>query len=469
MSIKLVDTLVSMGNFPVANADGIQFSDGESLQKKLDDGTLGGGAEAYMEMSQAEYDALTEEEKSNGTEYRTYDTGRIYKYGVLYGGKEPVETTWEDYKTLEADGLVDPTTDYIVTANENGILLGATDVAYDDTKTVKGKFDEVDTSIEELNNKVDTNTPKSNYIDNSDFSVNTRGQAEYVSDGSVMYTVDRWYIDGGKLSQVENGILLTNTNESNLIRLKQDIRIGFNYFAGKTLTLSAKIDGQILTKSATLPTEKPTGSSIQYIAVGIPAFGLNLNYVPTQDYFVPYIALAYQRNVVVEWVKLEINDALSTYIQPDYQSEKIKTSLMTNNGTLTLPASIDDSSTVLLKTWSSSKIASELKTSSNTEPITIAFPNIVKQTSYGNASQYQIRNGICYVTMDIMPNGDSENTVVCELPMPTMMTNISVVPFALEQYNQNGMLILSTNGVVKAYGLEKNIRYAVSFSYPIAE
>ena len=120
------------------------------------------------------------------------------------------------------------------------------------------------------------------------------------------------------------------------------------------------------------------------------------------------------------------------------------------------------------KLWSSQKIATELKTSSNTEPITITFPNIVEQTSYGNASQYQIRNGICYVTMDIMPNGDSENTVVCELPMPTMMTNISVVPFALEQYNQNGMLILSTNGVVKAYGLEKNIRYAVSFSYPIA-
>jgi hypothetical protein len=67
-----------------------------------------------------------------------------------------------------------------------------------------------------------------------------------------------------------------------------------------------------------------------------------------------------------------------------------------------------------------------------------------------------------------MPNGDSENTVVCELPMPTMMTNISVVPFALEQYNQNGMLILSTNGVVKAYGLENNVRYAASFSYPIA-
>ena len=111
MSIKLVDTLESMGNFPVANADGIQFTDGESLQKKLDDGSLGGGgAEAYIELSQEEYDALTDEEKVNGSEYRTYDTGHIYKLGVEYG-KDCVDdtaisdkTTWSSEKiTSELD------------------------------------------------------------------------------------------------------------------------------------------------------------------------------------------------------------------------------------------------------------------------------------------------------------------------------------------------------------------------------
>jgi hypothetical protein len=150
MGIKLVDTLESMGNFPVANASGIQFSDGEDLQKKFDDGSLGGGAEAYTELSQEEYDALSDDEKSSGTEYRTYDTGRIYKYGVLYGGKEPVETTWEDYKQLKADGLVDPNTDYIVKSDENGILLGSNDIGHGDG-TVKTKFDALD------NDKIDKN------------------------------------------------------------------------------------------------------------------------------------------------------------------------------------------------------------------------------------------------------------------------------------------------------------------------
>lgn len=108
MGIKLVDTLESMGNFPVANASGIQFSDGEDLQKKLDDGSLGGGAEAYTELSQEEYDALSDDEKTSGTEYRTYDTGHIYKYGVLYGGSEIIDdsttsetSVWSSQKTSD--------------------------------------------------------------------------------------------------------------------------------------------------------------------------------------------------------------------------------------------------------------------------------------------------------------------------------------------------------------------------------
>lgn len=42
----------------------------------------GGG---YTQLSQAEYDALTDDEKMNGKEYRTYDTGHIYRLGVEYG------------------------------------------------------------------------------------------------------------------------------------------------------------------------------------------------------------------------------------------------------------------------------------------------------------------------------------------------------------------------------------------------
>lgn len=43
MAIKLADTLAPMADFPAAMAEHIEFSDGENLQEKLDNGSLGGG------------------------------------------------------------------------------------------------------------------------------------------------------------------------------------------------------------------------------------------------------------------------------------------------------------------------------------------------------------------------------------------------------------------------------------------
>ena len=43
MALKLPDSAVPMGDFPVAKAVDIDFDDGENLQEKLDNGSLGGG------------------------------------------------------------------------------------------------------------------------------------------------------------------------------------------------------------------------------------------------------------------------------------------------------------------------------------------------------------------------------------------------------------------------------------------
>lgn len=85
MGVRLPDVAESMGDFPVAYAKDIEFADGERLQAKLDNGGLGGDGASYKQLSQAEYDALTDNEKMDGREYRTYDTGHIYKLGVEYG------------------------------------------------------------------------------------------------------------------------------------------------------------------------------------------------------------------------------------------------------------------------------------------------------------------------------------------------------------------------------------------------
>ena len=44
MALKLPDSAVPMGDFPVAKAVDIDFNDGENLQDKFDNGDLGGGS-----------------------------------------------------------------------------------------------------------------------------------------------------------------------------------------------------------------------------------------------------------------------------------------------------------------------------------------------------------------------------------------------------------------------------------------
>lgn len=149
--IKLVDTAVPMneGGYPVARAKDIWFEDNTTLQDMSENGSMSG-----VELLQSEYDSLTDEEKLNGLKYHCTDTGRIYQNGVLYGEKKPIELTYEKYKQLETDGLVEPDVDYIIIGNESGVLLTSTDVAYSDTLTVKGKFDEVDEAIDELDTPI---------------------------------------------------------------------------------------------------------------------------------------------------------------------------------------------------------------------------------------------------------------------------------------------------------------------------
>ena len=102
--IKLADTLAPMADFPAVMAEHTEFADGESLQEKLDNGSLGGDGASYKQLSQAEYDALTDDEKMDGREYRTYDTGHIYKLGIEYGKEDAI------YTSLAELGLTAPVT-----------------------------------------------------------------------------------------------------------------------------------------------------------------------------------------------------------------------------------------------------------------------------------------------------------------------------------------------------------------------
>ena len=119
MAVRIGDTLKQINNadFPIVEAMDVAFESGDTLQELYDSGALsGGGGASYITLSQEEYDVLSDEEKVNGSEYRTYDTGHIYKLGIEYGkdgvqisDNETVEDkTWSSSKIAEeVTGAID--------------------------------------------------------------------------------------------------------------------------------------------------------------------------------------------------------------------------------------------------------------------------------------------------------------------------------------------------------------------------
>ena len=93
------------------------------------DGQGGTGGDSSVTLTQEEYEALTEEQKLNGL-YYIYDTKRIYKNGVQYGASEPIPLTMTEYKALKEAGAIDEQQEYLIEADEQGILFDAEDIEY---------------------------------------------------------------------------------------------------------------------------------------------------------------------------------------------------------------------------------------------------------------------------------------------------------------------------------------------------
>ena len=99
MAIKLADTLAPMADFPAAMAEHIEFDDGKSLQEKYDLGELGGeGGGGHIELTQAEYDALSEDEKLNGATYFITDAIGGGDGAGIDDNSISTETTWSSAK-----------------------------------------------------------------------------------------------------------------------------------------------------------------------------------------------------------------------------------------------------------------------------------------------------------------------------------------------------------------------------------
>ena len=332
MAIKLVDELQAMGNFPIAHAEGINLvkEDGteDNLQNLFNNGELGGGGDSSITLTQAEYEALPEEEKLNGL-YYTYDTKRIYKNGVQYGASEPIPLTMEEYKALKAAGAIDEKQEYLVEADAEGILLGAEDIGYNNAvsgiqaTTVQGAIDKVaekadglilDTDLTSTTSTLSANKIRSAVV----HSFNTQdGSVKYVKFKPSVTAISVADIYGGKIE-----ILGASKSVSNP-----------DYKTVKVVRLSYGDWGSYDA------TQVP---SVVHTKIG------ELYYYPTDEYY--YLKLYNYASFTMT--------GLAT-------APELVTSLPAEESAMTLiPESdwgkIDDTTSSTEKTWSSSKIASEI-------------------------------------------------------------------------------------------------------------
>lgn len=100
MAVRIGDTLKQINNadFPIVEAMDVAFESGDTLQELYDSGALsnGGSGTSYIELSEEEYLALSDEQRASEVEYRTYDTGRIFKRGVEFGKETDITSKQDD-------------------------------------------------------------------------------------------------------------------------------------------------------------------------------------------------------------------------------------------------------------------------------------------------------------------------------------------------------------------------------------
>ena len=115
-----------------------------------------------------------------------------------------------------------------------------------------------------VDDKVSSNTfYNENILINGEFNVNQEGTTEYTIGSSKKKTVDMWIGWNGAGTFNANTRVLTNTlgsSSTTTVMLQQAIEY-YGYLWGKTLTLSAKIDGTIYSVTGTLPSSAPTAKT----------------------------------------------------------------------------------------------------------------------------------------------------------------------------------------------------------------
>ena len=203
--------------------------------------------------------------------------------------------------TLHADDMKEfkPLSNYAqeMISKINGLVNG----------TVKAKHAELaDTATIALNSS------NPNLLINGDFKINQRGSSTYTCTKNE-YTIDRWLGSNNlTVTKTASGVTLSNTSTSASTTFVQKLEEPYSSFAGQSLTLSAKIDGEIYSLTTTFASSSPTSQGTiasKEIKTGV---SLTLTYF-TNDIFSVGITLSSGKSLTLTYIKLELGTTPTTF------------------------------------------------------------------------------------------------------------------------------------------------------------
>lgn len=142
------------------------------------------------------------------------------------------------------------------------------------------------------------------------FPINQRGQNSYRGAG---YTIDRWNISNANVTVAlgyNNYIVIKNSTAG-----AQNLLIQYfenkEMFAGKTVTISAIINGTLVQSTVSIPADSSTwGSTIGTGSDAVDGCAIYLRYLNSKLCFVFYATAAYEANtnILIQAAKIEIGD-----------------------------------------------------------------------------------------------------------------------------------------------------------------
>lgn len=266
-------------------------------------------------MTAEEYDALDDETKNDGSFYYISDTGEIYQNGIIYGGKQIFDVTQEEYDALTDEEKSN--NEYHCTDTGRTYING---ILYGDKKPIELTYEEY---------------------------------KQLEADGLVEPDVD--YIIVGN----ESGVLLTSTDVaySDTLTVKEkfdEVDEAIDEKADKT-ELNTKLDKEFI-----------TGVTDANDAIG--EKGVNIFVMSASSANMPISRTGIIRSyTTIEDKYIRVNQEFSTIDNSPQNGGTYKRYGSSDDGGVTYAwsgwnfvASIDDSSTALLKTWSSRKIVDYL-------------------------------------------------------------------------------------------------------------